>query len=157
MSNPWTLTGPRIMLSSPEYLWERNGEINEGPAVIQKNDKMFLIYSASGCWTDDYSLGMLTMNALDDPLNASSWTKTDHPVFVTNSKLSLTGRVTMDFSCRPMERKFGMPIMPRQLQEGPATLPVQRVHKKSDGTQTERQIWFACNDRPPVDCAFGGN
>ncbi|HZI25177.1 MAG TPA: family 43 glycosylhydrolase [Chryseolinea sp.] len=85
MSSPWTLTGPRIKLSSPEYLWERNGEINEGPVVIQKNDKMFLIYSASGCWTDEYSLGMLTMNAVDNPLNASSWTKTDHPVFVTNS------------------------------------------------------------------------
>lgn len=85
MSNPWTLTGPRVALSSPEYLWERNGEINEGPVVVQKNGKVFLIYSASGCWTDDYALGMLSMNESGDPLNKSSWTKSDQPVFVTNA------------------------------------------------------------------------
>ena len=55
MSNPWTLTGPRVQLSSPEYAWERNGEVNEGPAIIRKNEKVFLVYSASGCWTDDYA------------------------------------------------------------------------------------------------------
>lgn len=85
MSNPWTLTGPRVLLSSPEYLWERNGEINEGPVVIQKNEKVFLVYSASACWTDDYALGILTMNESDDPLNKSSWTKSSQPVFVTNT------------------------------------------------------------------------
>jgi len=84
MSNPWILTGPRVLLSRPEYIWERNGEINEGPVVIQKDNKVFLIYSASGCWTNDYSLGMLTLNASADPLNATSWIKSDHPVFVTN-------------------------------------------------------------------------
>lgn len=91
MSNPWTLTGPRVLLSSPEYFWERNDEINEGPVVVQKNGKMFLVYSASGCWSADYALGMLTMNEADDPLNTSSWTKSDHPVFVTNAAASAYG------------------------------------------------------------------
>lgn len=91
MSSPWTLTGPRVLLSSPEYQWERNGEINEGPVVIQKNGKVFLIYSASGCWTPDYALGMLTMNESADPLNASSWVKSTQPVFVGNPSSAAYG------------------------------------------------------------------
>src|SRR5688572_30507138 len=54
--------------------------------------------------------------------------------------LSPTAPVTMDFSCRPTVRSFGMLTMPPQLQVAPATLPVQRVHKKSHGTPTAHQI-----------------
>jgi GH43 family beta-xylosidase len=84
MSNPWTLIGPRVLISSPQYLWERNGEVNEAPVALQGNDKLFLFYSASGCWTDDYAVGMLSMDTSDDPLIASSWTKSDNAVFATN-------------------------------------------------------------------------
>jgi GH43 family beta-xylosidase len=84
MSSPWTLTGPRVLISSPEYLWERNGEVNEAPVALQRNNRLFLFYSASGCWTDDYAVGMLSMDASDDPLIASSWTKSESAVFVTN-------------------------------------------------------------------------
>ena len=83
MSNPWTLTGPRAMISSPQYAWERNGEVNEAPTALQNNNKLFLFYSASGCWTDDYALGMLSMDKSDDPLDPSSWTKSTNPVFVS--------------------------------------------------------------------------
>jgi GH43 family beta-xylosidase len=91
MSNPWTLTGPRVLLSSPQYAWERNGEVNEGPVVFQKNQKVFLVYSASGCWTDDYALGMLTMKDSDNPLVASSWTKSPEPIFISNPSAAAYG------------------------------------------------------------------
>jgi GH43 family beta-xylosidase len=91
MSNPWTLTGPRVLLSSPEYSWERNGEVNEGPIILKKNGKVFLVYSASGCWTPDYTLGMLTMNEGSDPLSIASWTKSQQPVFVSNSGANVYG------------------------------------------------------------------
>lgn len=81
MSNPWTISGPRVLISTPDQAWELNGSpfINEGPEVLKKNGKIFIVYSASGSWTDDYTLGMLT-NTDGDVLNASSWTKSG-PVF----------------------------------------------------------------------------
>jgi GH43 family beta-xylosidase len=102
LSNPWTMKGDRVKLSSPEYPWEkagdlpeRNGEdnpggnridpihvdVNEGPEILQHAGKVFLIYSASGCWTDYYELGMLTASADSDLLKPSSWKKSSLPVF----------------------------------------------------------------------------
>jgi GH43 family beta-xylosidase len=82
MSNPWTLERPSVMLTRPELLWEINGPVNEAPQIL-KNDRgdVFLIYSASGCWTDDYALGILTLKPAGDPLNASDWIKSQQPVF----------------------------------------------------------------------------
>ncbi len=84
MSNPWTLESPAVMLSKPELGWELNGgPVNEGPEILKNsNGKTFLIYSASGCWTDDYALGQLTLADGTDPLVASNWTKASQPVFV---------------------------------------------------------------------------
>lgn len=85
MSNPWTLATPRTLISSPQYAWETNGAppaVNEGPQFLQNpGGKVFLIYSASGCWTDDYALGMLTLTDGGDPLNPAHWTKSATPVF----------------------------------------------------------------------------
>ncbi len=59
MSNPWTISGARVKISSPEHDWEKNGDplINEGPEVLKNGSDIFIIYSASGSWTDDYCLG----------------------------------------------------------------------------------------------------
>ena len=56
-------------------------DVNEGPQVLRHGDKLVLIYSASGCWTDFYSLGMLTAAAGSDLLQPGSWTKSTTPVF----------------------------------------------------------------------------
>lgn len=88
MSNPWTISSKRVRLSSPTYKWESNSGIgvlvNEGPQILKHNDKVFLIYSASGCWTDFYALGMLTASANADLLDSLSWKKTPEPLFVQN-------------------------------------------------------------------------
>ena len=60
--------------------------VNEGPEMLKHGSQLFLIYSASGCWTDTYALGMLSANVNADLMNASSWTKTDHPVFEASVK-----------------------------------------------------------------------
>ncbi|WP_308637646.1 glycoside hydrolase family 43 protein [Paenibacillus silvisoli] len=84
MENPWTLTGPESLLTKPEYDWEMQGgmAINEGPCFLVRYGKIFMIYSASTTWSDDYGLGMLTADADSDLLNPDSWTKSDRPVFV---------------------------------------------------------------------------
>jgi len=91
LKNPWTVDGPRVKLSSPEYEWEKHGDldepnlkhvdVNEGPQFLVHKNKIFIIYSASGCWTDHYALGMLTASVKSDLLDPKSWTKSAEPVF----------------------------------------------------------------------------
>jgi GH43 family beta-xylosidase len=81
MSNPYTLSGEPVLLSTPTEGWETIGDpdVNEGPWGFRRGRRLFIVYSASGCWTDDYALGLLTLEG-SDPLDAGSWTKTG-PVF----------------------------------------------------------------------------
>ncbi len=81
MSNPWTLSGTRRLLSTPTYSWETvGGAVNEGPEVLQHNGQTFIVFSASHCSTPDYKMGLLTYNG-GDPLASSSWVKKSTPVF----------------------------------------------------------------------------
>ncbi len=85
MTTPWTLGTSRNLISSPQYTWETMGSppgVNEGPEIlVNPAGKFFLVYSASGCWTDDYALGMLSLADGTDPLVTANWTKTTVPVF----------------------------------------------------------------------------
>ena len=84
MSNPWTLTGPEVILARPDLGWERQGgrQILEGPEfLLGPTGDLFLSYSASACWSDDYALGLLRAPAGSDPLDAGAWTKSPTPVF----------------------------------------------------------------------------
>lgn len=84
MINPWTLSDKQVEIARPTFEWEMKGgrEILEGPQFLEgKNNKIFIIYSASACWADEYSLGMLTANGNADLLNPASWTKSTSPVF----------------------------------------------------------------------------
>jgi GH43 family beta-xylosidase len=88
MTNPWTLAAGRVMLSTPDRDWERAGRVgvNEGPQVLRNRwGDVFLLYSANGCWSDDYSLGMLTLRTGGDPLDAADWVKSIRPVFAKNA------------------------------------------------------------------------
>ena len=83
MANPYTLTGSSTKLTEPEFGWEKNGfGVNEGPqALVSPDNKVFLIYSASYCGTDDYGLGMLSLKTGGDPLVKADWLKSAQPVF----------------------------------------------------------------------------
>ncbi len=95
LGNPWTVEGQRTRISTPEYPWEKVGDVdpkilpgnpphidvNEGPEVLKHGNKIFLTYSASACWTDNYALGMLTATSGSNLLDANSWTKSKQPVF----------------------------------------------------------------------------
>ncbi|ANH80733.1 glycosyl hydrolase family 43 [Niabella ginsenosidivorans] len=91
LSNPYTIEGSRVLISKPTYDWEKistgvNVLVNEGPEVVQNaNGNVFLTYSANGCWSDDYCLGMLSLKADGDPLNPADWTKSPVPVFTKNT------------------------------------------------------------------------
>ncbi|HMI05829.1 MAG TPA: glycoside hydrolase family 43 protein [Pedobacter sp.] len=81
---PWKMASPRAQISVPQYDWEKIGtpDVNEGPEILMnKKGNVFLIFSASGCWTDDYSLGMVSLKENGDPMKPADWTKSAQPVF----------------------------------------------------------------------------
>lgn len=81
MSNPWTAdTALTHVLSQPTEAWETVGSpVNEGPVQLSAAGREHIVYSASFCGTDDYTLGMLTWTG-GDPLQRTSWVKSG-PVF----------------------------------------------------------------------------
>ena len=84
LKDPLTIDGSRVMISTPTYDWEKIGspDVNEGPeALVNPAGRLFLTYSASGCWTDDYAMGLLTLKEGGDPMQAADWTKSATPVF----------------------------------------------------------------------------
>lgn len=91
MAGPCELTGPQVRLSTPEYDWERVGfKVNEGPAVIKRNGRVFMTYSASA--TDaNYCMGLLAADARSDLMDPASWTKSPEPVFVSSEETGQYG------------------------------------------------------------------
>jgi GH43 family beta-xylosidase len=90
MSNPWTFDSPRTLLSTPTYDWEKHSEnpksgqtvfVNEAPEALIHNGMVFVVFSASGCWTDEYELGLLGADSTSDLLATRSWKKYDQPFF----------------------------------------------------------------------------
>jgi GH43 family beta-xylosidase len=83
MENPYTIRGPRVEICRPTLPWEMKGKphVNEGPEVVIRGKTINLIYSASGAWTDDYCLGLLTATVGSDLLSPSSWMKHPEPIF----------------------------------------------------------------------------
>lgn len=95
MSDPVTISSRRVLISKPELEWETYGplnrdgadinvSVNEGPQILVNGKNIFLIYSASGCWTEKYALGMLSASATADLLDARSWKKFSDPVFTAS-------------------------------------------------------------------------
>jgi len=92
MKNPFEIVGERTVISKPTYEWEKHGflgkdanpslvYVNEGPQYLSKNGKIFIVFSASGCWTDFYSLGLLSFDGSENLLEASAWKKNANPFF----------------------------------------------------------------------------
>ena len=91
LSNPWTICTPSVLLTHPEYNWELHGfAVNEGPAVLKHDGRIFLTFSASG--TDAlYNMGLLYASEDSDLLDSSSWTKLPYPVFQSSRTTGFFG------------------------------------------------------------------
>ena len=91
MKTPTQIDGDRVRISSPTQPWELYGalhddvnppqvNVNEGPQFLTHKEKVFIVFSASGCWTDNYSLGLLTFTGKENLLDATAWVKSDQPI-----------------------------------------------------------------------------
>jgi len=84
LKNPWTVEGTPVMITAPEYDWEKvRYAVNEGPAVIKKNNKIFLTYSAAGTG-EEYCIGLLMADETSDLLDKKSWDKSPSPILTTS-------------------------------------------------------------------------
>lgn len=99
MENPWTINSNRVLISEPTYIWEKQGDlddeinpphvnVNEGPQYLEHDGEIFIVYSANGCWTDYYSLGLLRFSG-EDLLDPSAWKKHDEPIFKKSEENSV--------------------------------------------------------------------
>ncbi|GIE74171.1 hypothetical protein Aph02nite_01210 [Actinoplanes philippinensis] len=101
MANPWTLKTKPTRITTPTKSWEIIGyKVNEGPAVLIRNGRVFITYSASA--TDaNYCMGLLTASASADLLARESWTKSPDPIFTTHDATSRFGPGHNSFTVTP--------------------------------------------------------
>lgn len=99
LKDPWTVDSERVMLSKPEYEWERqwinpDGSRSAYPIYVNENPEAFLspdgrhvcvFYSASGVWTKYQFLGLLTAPATSNLLEPEVWTKSPEPIAIGDS------------------------------------------------------------------------
>lgn len=91
MENGYTLKTTQVLLTTPDYDWERYGFwVNEGPAVLKRNGKIFLTYSASDTGIH-YCMGMLTADEDSDLLDPLSWKKERWPVLESDLDRGIYG------------------------------------------------------------------
>ncbi|WP_215226484.1 glycoside hydrolase family 43 protein [Echinicola shivajiensis] len=91
MQDPTTLKGPELVLTEPEFDWERvKYNVNEGPAVLKRNGKIFVTYSASAT-NENYCMGLLWIDENADLLDINNWNKSPGPVFYSNEDLDRYG------------------------------------------------------------------
>ncbi|MCI3920109.1 glycoside hydrolase family 43 protein [Paenibacillus sp. TRM 82003] len=101
MVNPWTIEGRETMISTPEHAWEKIGfQVNEGAAVIKRNGKVFMTFSASAT-DDNYAIGLLTASEESDLTNPDSWTKSERPVMRSSEETGQYGPGHNSFTVTP--------------------------------------------------------
>ena len=91
MESPTKLATAQVLLTTPDYDWERREIwVNEGPAVIKKDGRIFLTYSASATG-ECYCMGMLSIGEDEDLLDPRAWKKERQPVLVSSAEAGLYG------------------------------------------------------------------
>lgn len=113
MKSPLEFDGGSAMICEAELDWERVppyvGEhtIVEGPFFVSSPDgaRHFILYSANGCWSDCYRLGVLEYTG-GDPVSKSGWKK--HPDYIFGSGNGTFGPGHMSFFKSPDGRSLWM-------------------------------------------------
>lgn len=122
MEAPDRLATPQMLLTSPTYAWERHGFwVNEGPAFLPGEDRVFLTYSASDT-SAAYCMGLLWADANADLMDIAAWHKSPRPVFATDVARGIygpghnsffrdeAGDWCMAYHARPYDEIIGDPL-----------------------------------------------
>ena len=88
---PNVLISEPILLTKPEYDWEKvNHKVNEGASVLKTDDKIYVFFSASGTGAE-YCMGMLYADSCSNLMDKDSWTKATEPVLETKDLIGEAG------------------------------------------------------------------
>lgn len=88
---PWKTTCPAMLLTKPEYDWERVIiPVNEGPAAMIHNKRIYLAFSASATGPE-YCIGLMYADEKADLLDIKSWTKLDRPLITSEDLIGEYG------------------------------------------------------------------
>ena len=91
MAAPNKLATVQVLLTTPDYDWERvDFWVNEGPAILRHDGKIFLTFSASATGAC-YCMGMLWAEEGSDLLDPLSWHKLRRPVLTTDEEKGVYG------------------------------------------------------------------
>lgn len=109
MADPFTISGDRMMISTPDQPWEvknsvgpnENLLINEGPCAFEAEGRTYVLYSADGGWDADYCMGILELTG-SDPMAPDAWKKHPGPVLASGGPMLGPGHG----SVLPEERKI---------------------------------------------------
>ncbi len=141
MKTPLTLAAKPARLTVPTLDWEVRGfKVAEAPALLARNGRLFLTYSASA--TDArYCLGMLTCPDDADIMNPANWSKSPEPVLVSSAVTKVygpghnsftvdeQGRDVLVYHGRDYEAITGDPLF-----DPNRHTRVQRIYYRADGT-----------------------
>lgn len=85
------LATAQVLLTTPDYDWERvDFWVNEAPAILKHDGKIFLTFSASSTGAA-YCLGLMYAREDSNLLDPRSWTKLPDPVLQTDSGKGIYG------------------------------------------------------------------
>ncbi|WP_299781826.1 family 43 glycosylhydrolase [uncultured Formosa sp.] len=91
MESPIKLKTNQFMLTTPDYDWERvDFWVNEGPAVIKNEGKIYITFSASATGSC-YCMGLMEANENTDLMDRNSWTKSRNPVLQSDYNKNIYG------------------------------------------------------------------
>ena len=91
MENPYKLKTTQVLLTTPDYDWERvDFWVNEGPAIVKRDGKIILTFSASATGAC-YCMGMLVADEKSDVLDPHVWAKSRNPVLATDEAKGVYG------------------------------------------------------------------
>ncbi len=91
MESPTKLKTAQVLLTTPDYDWERvDIWVNEGPSVVMHDNRIFLTYSASATG-EGYCMGMLSIDKDADLLDPRAWKKERQPVLRSSEEKGFFG------------------------------------------------------------------
>ena len=122
LETPVKLKSEQVLLTTPDYDWERvDFWVNEGPAVMKAEGKIFVTYSASATGVC-YCMGMMSVAEDADLLDPRVWKKERWPVLKTDESYGLfgpghntfftdeQGRLVTSYHARPYDEIVGDPL-----------------------------------------------
>ena len=131
MANPWTLAGERRYLDVSGLGCKA---VREGPATLQRDGRVFLVYSACGADTPDYKLGMTVASAKADLLDPASWTQHPTPIFARDDAARVYGPGHNSFFRSPDGKEDWIAYHAK---------PSTRLDYEERDTRAQRVLWKA--------------